>query len=260
MPRTSEAMPSPLHPLFCDRPEDTAKLWRYLSFAKLAALFQSSQLHFTRVDKLDDHFEGVWPKIDFEYFDKLSGFDIPTFTKQMHTAAAVSCWIEMPHESAAMWRLYAPGKEGIAITTTFGKLSAVVEEANALESIYVNGVGRVQYFDHLNEGVTDLIGPQSTLPNAFTPFMLKNLSYEHEKEVRALIIARPDISEISEGGCDLPINLPNFVEEIVVSPFCQEWFYTTVLDVADRHVLKEKVKRSTLSPSVFYIQVTDNPS
>ena len=100
------------HPIFEDRPNDEVKLWRYLSFAGFASLLQSSFLHFTRVDMFGDHFEGVWSKSDLEYLRGLGGFDVASFTKQMkRTTVAASCWIELTHESAAMWGLYAPGKE-----------------------------------------------------------------------------------------------------------------------------------------------------
>jgi hypothetical protein len=51
----------PVNPIFSEIPPPDAKLWRYLSFAKFASLLHSQKLHFTRVDRLDDHFEGVWP-------------------------------------------------------------------------------------------------------------------------------------------------------------------------------------------------------
>ena len=76
-------MRGPPHPIFTDRPDDEAKLWRYLSFAKLASLLQSSCLHFTRADKFDDHFEGVWSKSDLKYLLNLDGFDVPAFTEQI---------------------------------------------------------------------------------------------------------------------------------------------------------------------------------
>jgi hypothetical protein len=114
-----------IHPIFRDRPSSAAKLWRYLSFAKFAALLQSNLLHFTRADQFDDHFEGAWPLSDLRKWQKIAerGFDVASFTESMkRSRVAASCWFESPHESAAMWRLYAPGNEGVAISTNFGKL------------------------------------------------------------------------------------------------------------------------------------------
>jgi hypothetical protein len=83
------------------------------------------------------------------------------------------------------------------------------------------------------------------------PFMLKNISYEHEKEVRALIVA--PLSQVPREGFDLPLNLNDFVDDIVVNPFCQTWFTKAVAGLADRYGLKSKLGKSSLSPEVFYM-------
>src|ERR1700682_5427714 len=100
-----------LHPLFRDRPPPEAKLWRYLSFAKFASLLDSGLLHFTRVDRFDDHFEGAWPQQDAAKWQRIKGFSVLSFTERCRKAVAVSCWFESNHESAAMWGLYASGNE-----------------------------------------------------------------------------------------------------------------------------------------------------
>jgi hypothetical protein len=172
----------PIHPLFRNRPPPEAKLWRYLSFAKFAALLGAGQLHFTRVDHLDDHFEGAWPKQDVATWEQNRAFFVTTLTERSRKSVAVSCWVESKHESAAMWGLYASGREGVAITTSFAKLDQAVSEAATKLSDCVGGAGRVTYVDHFTENLLAL-GPQ----NALMPFMLKNRSYEHEHEVRALV-------------------------------------------------------------------------
>lgn len=249
------------HPIFRNQPTDEAKLWRYLSFAKFASLLQSRCLHFTLVDKFDDHFEGVWPKSDLRLLNSLKGFNIPAFTEQMkRSVVAASCWVESSHESAAMWRLYAPAQEGIAITTTFKKLNAVVvEAAKEAEVVGMAGAGRVQYFDHLNEGLIAQLQTGDPLPNTLVPFMIKNLSYEHEHETRALLLAQPDKFEIRENGCDLPITPSDFIDRIFTSPLSEEWFHAAVLDLAERQGLGGKVERSALSPDRFYMRVTERP-
>ena len=256
-------MPNQEHPIFRKKPRKSAKLWRYLTFAKLAALFQSSAVHFTRVDQFDDHFEGAWPKQDLKFFKEfVRGFDVPEFTRAMRRAAVASCWIEMPHESAAMWRLYCPGSEGIAITTTFGKLQAAVHTAadtRLAHDGWLSGVGRVGYVDHANRGLIDLQAPSSPIPNSLAPFMIKNVSYEHEKEVRALVFAKPNF-EINPAGWDLEIDTSNFIDEIIVTPFAHDWFHSTVVDLAMRYELREKVTRSVLTPDLFYMRDIEGES
>jgi hypothetical protein len=231
-----------------------AKLWRYLSFAKFASLLQSAQLHFTRVDHFDDHFEGAWPKSDLEYWTKermIDVFKVANFTEQMRHNVAVSCWFESPHESAAMWRLYAPGNEGVAIATTFGKVHSLVNTAD-IPAGWLPGAGSVRYVDHFNDGLIKNLRTNERLPNTLMPFMLKNVSYKYENEARAVIIAMPP-HEIPREGFDLPLNVIGFVEEIVINPFCQTWFNKAVAGVARHYGLESKLRESSLSPDVFYI-------
>jgi hypothetical protein len=239
------------HPLFRNAPPPEAKLWRYLSFAKLASLLHSSQLHFTRVDHFDDHFEGAWPKSDLEYWGKVKGFNIVYFTELARQRVAVSCWVESPHESAAMWRLYAPGEEGVAITTNFCKLHSLISAATLPGVEWLAGAGRVTYLDHSSKGLIEDLGKDERLPNTMMPYMLKNVSYEYEKEVRALIFTGRG-SEMGSEGFELPLNLKDFVDEIVVNPFCQAWFTDAVAGLASRYDLESKLRPSALSPSVFY--------
>src|SRR5260370_2532411 len=145
-----------LHPLFRDGPPREAKLWRYLSFAKFAALLDAGRLHFTRVDRFDDHFEGAWPQQDYAKWQKVEGFNVNAFTESVRPAMAVSCWAESEYESAAMWRLYTSGNEGVAVVTSFRKLEEAVSQHLAHQQLdWFGGVGRGRYFDHFNEGLLD---------------------------------------------------------------------------------------------------------
>ena len=243
----------PVHPIFRNAPEPEAKLWRYLNFAKFASVLHSPYLHFTRADHFDDHFEGAWPRSDLEYWTNeriLRAFNVPAFTEDMRRRVAASCWFESRHESAAMWRLYAPGAEGIAITTTFRKLNNLIKAA-ADKRAWLVGAARVTYIDHANVGWIENLGEEERRLNVLMPFMLKNISYEHEKEVRALIISAMEV--IGSDGLDLQVNLNDFIDEIVDNPFCQTWFTEAVAGVADRYGLKSKHRRSSLSPDVFYM-------
>ena len=240
-----------IHPAFRDRLPTDAKLWRYLTFAKFAALLQSGALHFSRVDRFDDHFEGAWPQSDDAVLANLKGFDIRGYTERMRSMVAASCWLGSEFESAAMWRLYIrePG-EGVAITTTFGKLAAVVEAMNEAPAVGLAGVGKVAYMDHVNEGLIAHSKPDEPLPNTLLPFMIKNKSYEHEKEVRALVVAEHGM-EIEEGGIRQPLDLADFITEIVVSPFAPGWLSDAVQSLVSGAKLNTKIRASSLTPRLF---------
>jgi hypothetical protein len=80
--------------------------------------------------------------------------------------------------------------------------------------------------------------------------MVKNRSYEHEKEVRALIIGPPLDGDIPP--IDIPINLGDFVESIIVNPLAPSWLSPTVRELAARYQLAAQVLPSSLSPTTFY--------
>ena len=154
-----------------------------------------------------------------------------------------------------MWRLYAPGKEGVAVATSFGKLNNLVNNSNVIRQDWLAGAARVKYINHFDESLIRGLPAGERLPNTMMPFMLKNISYQHEKEVRALICA-PTSGQMPAEGFDLPLDVLDFVDSIVVNPFCQAWFAEAVTNVADRFGLSSKIRKSLLSPERFYMNRT----
>jgi len=121
----------------------------------------------------------------------------------------------------------------------------------ATKPAWLVGAARVKYIDHSNDGWIEKLGEDERRLNVLMPFMLKNISYEHEKEVRALVIVA--MEEIGSNGLDLQVSLNDFIDEIVDNPFCQTWFTEAVAGVGDRYGLESKRRRSSLSPDVFYM-------
>jgi len=81
--------------------------------------------------------------------------------------------------------------------------------------------------------------------------MCKNVSYEHEKEVRALLVAWP-YSGIEQTGCSLEIDPQTFIDQIVINPFCKPWFVDAVTGIVEHYGLAGKLHTSALSRSAFY--------
>ena len=50
------------------RPPDEARIWRYLSLARFLALLHDGALFFSRLDELEDRFEGFAAKPSWERF------------------------------------------------------------------------------------------------------------------------------------------------------------------------------------------------
>src|SRR5438093_3959706 len=139
------------------QPEPAAKIWRFMTVAELVSLVSERSLFFTRVDKLDDPFEGSLPKSVLEQaengFESLTSHGqnmIRTTRQQVGYVQSklwtmVNCWYINEHESAAMWKLHAP--EGVAVQSTVEHLVDVMQPDT--EQILV---GQVRYLNYESEG------------------------------------------------------------------------------------------------------------
>jgi len=81
--------------------------------------------------------------------------------------------------------------------------------------------------------------------------MCKNVSYEHEKEVRALLVAWP-YSGIEQTGCSLEIDPQTFIDQIVINPFCNPWFVDAVTEIVEHYMVAVELHTSALCRSAFY--------
>ncbi|HEV2379605.1 MAG TPA: DUF2971 domain-containing protein [Terriglobia bacterium] len=144
----------------------------------------------------------------------------------------VNCWHMNPTESAAMWKLYAPGKQGVAIDSTFGRLRDSFSAAK--ENVHI---GEVKYADFSDQS--------SRLGNAFLHFLRKRRSFEHERELRALVYGT-DVLD-AETGLAITVDLATLIQTVFVAPVADAWFLKVVKSVAGKYEIDEsKVSQSDL--------------
>ncbi|MCH8236140.1 MAG: DUF2971 domain-containing protein, partial [Chloroflexi bacterium] len=181
-------MPFVDHEAFTPPDESGTKLWRYSSFGKLMSIITTGRLFFSKVSRFEDPYEGTLPRktaellaeSDARAYVSRPGIDPPPRdrlaegTRKFNQEMSVNCWCELPHESAAMWRLYSPSDEGIAIQTTFGGLTASLDAT--IESVYI---GRVNYIDYEADEIP--------LNNALHALTHKRLEFEYEHKLRAVV-------------------------------------------------------------------------
>ena len=237
------------HELFVP-PAPDAVLWRYFDFTKFVSLLDKRALFLARADKLGDPFEGSYSNVNVTLRPVLYKDQIPDhalrgmseFIRESRRFTLISCWHENAFESAAMWSLYARDLDGVAIKTDFLSLS---KSLLGDEDLFI---GKVNYVDY----------DQTFIPENSTmaPFLYKRRSFEHEKEVRAMmqqIPSRDGATDMSQDICDegkyYEADLSELVHEVVVSPFAGRWFRDLVQSVADRYELFAPVKESPLSNS-----------
>lgn len=245
------------HPMF-DTPEDDVVLWRYMDLSQLVSLLSRKTLHFTRLDRLNDPFEGSWPRATvmarMEVFLKFVGHDHPKkrgdklfeeLSRNMRRRICVSCWHSNQTESAAMWSLYLKSDEGIAIRTTVDRIRRAFAECP--ESVYL---GKIQYVDFDNAIVN--------ASNMLTPATLKRVSFAHEQEVRLVHHAGQGTHPLDSDeppfahGVDLKVSLDELIEAVVVAHATDEWLFDVINDVCLRYGMSLDVKRSSLDEEPAY--------
>jgi hypothetical protein len=114
-----------------------------------------------------------------------------------------------------MWGNYG---NGIAIQSSVERLrDSVVSPAG--ENFWLVPI---QYLDYQSEDEINIIALNSSL----YPYMCKRKSFEHERELRAIIAV--DHDEMPVRGRTVPINPTNLVEKIYIAPGYDASFLNTV--------------------------------
>jgi len=137
------------HPQFSPPQETDIRIWRYLDFTKFVSLLDRQALFFARSHKLNDPFEGSYARAnrrqrsvpndelpDRVYKQGQSGKDIRKNT-------LINSWHMNEQESAAMWQLYLKSDEGVAIQSTYRRLTESFHATK--EDVFV---GIVKYIDY----------------------------------------------------------------------------------------------------------------
>lgn len=222
--------------------ELTDKIWRYLDFTKFVSLLESQSLHFSRLDSMEDPFEGSYPANYLRNGQLHEMHQDEHQRLKLRTHVAINCWFRSEHESAAMWRLYLKSNEGVAIQST---VSNLMDElfTNCPEG-YETGIMPVRYIDFENDQ------PDMGYLGATS---LKRKSFEHEKEVRATLYKCNEdngiegVDEIETSGQKVPVNINNIIENVYASPSAPKWFFDLVESVSRKFDCHSPVNQSNMS-------------
>lgn len=251
------------HPVFTQPEDEHVRVWRYMDFTKLVSLLDTRQLFFARADRLGDPFEGSLPQVNVSARQRVTdafpadGRDgalyllrlLGDMNKRMVKYTALNCWHMNECESAAMWKLYLKSDEGVAVQSTYDRLrSAFTDDTK----VYV---GVVRYIDYRTEWIAD----NGVLLNGFSLFVHKRKSFEHEREVRGIVVRWPvgerrvDFSQETIGdGIRVPVDVERLIERIYVAPSSPNWFVDLVRSVVHRYGYDYPVLHSELSEQPIF--------
>jgi hypothetical protein len=187
------------HPDF-ETPPDEARIWRYMDVGCFLALLKTKVLYFARRSELNDPWEGAHPvaltKRIVSTVRPQDSDRLVSLFKTVAEQAVFNCWHENEHESVAMWSLYTTGREGVAIQTTIKRL----KDAFRAEQSGVT-IARVRYVDYSRD---EHVVAEGNMPlNALAPLLSKRVSFQHEREVRA-VIAFPGVPALRKEGAETP--------------------------------------------------------
>lgn len=209
-----------------------------MDLAKFLVLIRQSNMYFSRIDAMQDSFEGVMPKGQasqlvnafetlaignpemmkrVELLPKALGEE---YFRRNQEAVFVSCWHINDDESGAMWKVY--GDNSIAIQSTFARLRDCLDE----NSSYKINIGMVQYVDFEKWSPNDAAAPS---------VMTKRPLYSFERELRAVIYHIPQVnSDIPHPrGINVPIPLNRLIQQVFIGPEKRQWFVELIRDMLD---------------------------
>ena len=238
--------------LFLPPAESEAKVWRYMDFTKFVWMFEQQGIFLSRIDKLEDPFEGSFSPVNQDlrplvrkYLHLTGSFNVTEIVEKLRKWVGASCWHVSNHESAGMWKLYARTEEAVCIQTTYQRLEAILPDDAR--------IGMVRYVDYQKQWI-----PES---NPLAPFMFKRLSFEHEQELRILkplgdlaaLQSNPIVPDNAAGGELIPCDLTQLIQAVHVAPNAPAWFEQLVQKVVSRYWgATIPVKRSRLADSPLW--------
>ena len=187
-------------------------------------MIESQSLWFARLDKFEDPLEGADTDAEIsgirKHVAKKRAEQLISLFREVRKDTYVSCWRAGKSESLAMWDLYGRGSGIVALKSTVELLKRAF--ANYGRPVFIS---KVRYLNW-NEAVG--------LDNVLVASNRKDLSYEHEGEVRAIL---SDIVPRPEAGIAVPVDINSLVTEIMVGPREKEWVVRLVERIKKRYRL-----------------------
>ncbi len=206
-------------------PPAQSQLWRYMDFTKYVSLLSSRALYFSRADQLADSHEGAkglkirkdaWDHHYLEFF-RQAICNPPVGYENTRTDEEVETEAILPN--------------AVAVQTSYEALYSALGRDPSIQ------IGRVRYLDLRTQyaGINDA-------------FWRKRKSFEHEREVRAIILdfEHRDIGKLV--SCDVD----SLIKRVYVSPEAPSWFISLVNDVNDKYALDVKVTASEFNEEPFF--------
>jgi len=199
-------------------------IYRVFSKNRFEELLLQKKMALVRPAQWDDPYENFFHQGAVTVDGQLVGLD------PIRQSFYGQCWT-LKEESDAIWRIYAPNKDGVRVKTTVQKLADVlhqrtIQQGMPQHSFHKCYVGKVQYAaqDELHSLMVDNERRLRTLTDtsgrgpALT-LLLKRTAFSHEEEVRAIYNTVGEAEKNHYGDVlNFDLNPATFIDEICFDP------------------------------------------
>lgn len=241
-------------PVFPNVSDSSVPIWRYMDTAKFLSLIDRQALFFARLDNLGDPFEGSLTKrrefIRQESKRQVLHRDTSQLVESIIVNTIVNCWHMNERESFAMWRLYAPNNQGVAIRSTVDQLISCFQSYDG-DTYHQEGHWMPRLF--VKVGIVKYIDFDSYDGQGEEIYLLKRLSFEHERELRAVVEDHSFMGDphsnyprFPRSGDYVPCDVKKLINEIYVPPGAPHWFRSIIASVVNKYGYDFPIKQSEL--------------
>jgi len=211
-----------------------------MSLSAFLHLLVSKAFYFSLATELPDAWEGiVSQELRSNIHSLFEGADakdadayVRIAQRLLRKGVGILCWHMNDYESIAMWKLYTAGGDGVAITTTVGRLIHALDDV--ADNVYY--VGSVEYTDHFRPAASE------RQMSIMQPLFQKRKSFSHESELRA-VVTRDGFLQKTKGE-SFPLRLESLIERVVVSPEYPLWALPSLQSIVTQAGLNITVETS----------------
>ena len=140
----------------------------------------------------------------------------------------------MPTRSELNGKCGIKAGEGVAIQSTIGNMIDSFVDTN--DEIHI---GSIEYIDYEEDNIP--------WGNMLGLAMFKRKSFEHENELRAVIMDGDNVP-----GKPVSVKIDTLIQRIHLAPNTQEWLYELVKKVISKYGLDKDVLNSALDKTPLY--------
>ena len=201
--------------------DGSTTIWRYMDLGKFVSLIQSNQLWFSHRSNFEDPYEGRYSKEVAEEIqrekwnieepnDEDSAYFIDNDLDDY-----VSCWNMKESQSAALWKMYVEGDNGVAIKSTVDQLGEAINWFSDSEFDQDIEFGKVEYH---------VTGEEPR--GRYAPIFTKRDIFDFEQEYRVVLTSYESLNDVEIDGVKIidgvgigvNIDLDHLIDDVYISP------------------------------------------